>query len=64
MIKNDIKKGKITEDDGKKKETDVMSRISSTTNLKDAKDCDLIIEAIAENMDLKINFYKNLGEYR
>ena len=61
MISKDVQKGKITEADGKKVQSDTMSRFSTSTNLNDAKDCDLVIEAIAENIDLKVNFYKNLG---
>lgn len=35
-----------------------MSRIKTTTKLADAHDCDLIIEAIVENRDIKVDFYK------
>ena len=38
-----------------------MSRITTTTNIGDAKDCDLMVEAIIENMDIKLKFYKDLG---
>jgi len=62
VIAKDVTKGKYkTEAEGKAEYDKIMSRITTTTDLKDAKDCDLIIEAIAENMDLKVNFYKNLG---
>ena len=62
VIAKDVTKGKYkSEAEGKAAYDEIMSRIKTTTDLKEAKDCDLIIEAIAENMDLKINFYKNLG---
>ena len=38
-----------------------MSRIQPTIQLKDSHDCDLVIEAIPENMQLKIKLYKELG---
>ncbi len=62
VISKDVAKGKYTEEVGKAEFNKVMTRISTSTKLEDAKDCDLIIEAIAENMDLKVNFYKNLGK--
>ena len=63
MVAKDVQKGKLSEADGKKTVSDVLARFSTSTNMKDAEDCDLIIEAIAENMDLKISFYKNLGSF-
>jgi 3-hydroxyacyl-CoA dehydrogenase len=39
----------------------IMSRIKTSTKLSDAYSCDLIIEAIAENMDIKVDFYTKLG---
>ena len=62
VIGKDVQKGKYkSEEEGKKVYDTIMKNIIPTTSLADAKDCDLIIEAIAENMDLKLNFYKNLG---
>lgn len=53
-----VKKEKISEDDKAK----VLSRICTSLNMDDLKDCDLIIEAIAENMDLKKSIFKELDE--
>ena len=39
---------------------EVMSRIKTSTDLAAARDCDLIIEAIIENEDIKNAFYKVL----
>lgn len=36
---------------------ETMSRIKTTTRIADAHDCDLIIEAIIENKDIKVDFY-------
>jgi len=51
-----IEKGKT---DAKHK-ADVLSRIKGTTNLKDLADCDIICEAVIENLDIKKQVYKEL----
>ena len=50
-------KGKISEDEVNK----ILSRIHTTIDLdKSAKDVDLVIEAIPENLELKQNIFRNL----
>ena len=61
MLEKEASKNKIGAAEVKPKYDEIMSRISTTTSLADAKDCDLIIEAIVEKMDVKVNFYKTLG---
>lgn len=39
---------------------EIISRISKTSNLEDAKDCDLIVEAIAEDMGIKKDLFGRL----
>ena len=39
-----------------------LARIRPTTNVKDLKDCDLIIEAIIENMDAKLALFGALDD--
>jgi len=51
-----IEKGKATEAD----KSSLLGRISTTTRLEDFKDCDLVIEAIPENVELKIAAFKTL----
>jgi 3-hydroxybutyryl-CoA dehydrogenase len=51
-----IERGKVTEE--QKKAT--LDKIKGTVNLKDLKDCDLIIEAIIENIDIKKKVFKEL----
>jgi 3-hydroxybutyryl-CoA dehydrogenase len=41
---------------------EVMGRIQGTTDPKDFKDCDLIVEAIIENLELKKEMFKQLDE--
>ncbi|MGG7059272.1 3-hydroxybutyryl-CoA dehydrogenase [Clostridium tertium] len=51
-----VSKGKITEED---KEV-ILSRISGTTDLALAEDCDLVIEAAVENMEIKKSIFAEL----
>ncbi|MBU3206344.1 3-hydroxybutyryl-CoA dehydrogenase [Clostridium algidicarnis] len=53
-----VTKGKITEDD---KET-ILSRISGTTDMNLAEDCDLVVEAAIENMEIKKQIFKELDK--
>jgi len=51
-----VTKGTISEDD----KTDIMSRISTATDISGVRDADLVIEAIPEILELKINTFKEL----
>ncbi len=51
-----VKKGKLDEA-GKKA---VIDKIKGTTSINDLADCDMVIEAIIENLDEKIKLYKQL----
>lgn len=53
-----VKKEKITRED---KES-ILGKVDITTEYEDLKDCDLIVEAIAEDMDLKKETFKKLDE--
>ena len=61
VIARSVKKGDLTESQGNEKIQEVIANITPTIDMNAAKNCDLIVEAIAENMDLKIDFYKKLG---
>jgi 3-hydroxybutyryl-CoA dehydrogenase len=41
---------------------EVMGRITGTTDVKDFKDCDLVVEAAIENLELKKQVFKQLDE--
>jgi 3-hydroxyacyl-CoA dehydrogenase len=56
------KKGDISEEEAKQKVAKTMGLITPTTNKEDLVDCDLIIEAIVENVDVKKKFYAELGQ--
>jgi 3-hydroxybutyryl-CoA dehydrogenase len=56
FLGKDIEKGKITHEEGEA----TLKRLKGTTNLQDFADCDLVIEAIIENMDEKRKLYSAL----
>jgi 3-hydroxybutyryl-CoA dehydrogenase len=41
---------------------DLLAQITASTKLEDFKDCDIVIEAIAENVDLKIKVFAQLDQ--
>lgn len=51
-----VKKEKLSED-GKK---DLLSKITLSTDLENFKDCDFVVEAVTENLNVKINIFKEL----
>ncbi len=51
-----VEKGKLTED----ARTETLARISGTTSLADLGDCDLIIEAVAEDLAIKKAIFAEL----
>ncbi|EKD38435.1 MAG: bifunctional 3-hydroxyacyl-CoA dehydrogenase/enoyl-CoA hydratase/isomerase family protein [uncultured bacterium] len=53
-----VAKGKMSQQDMDQ----VAGRISGTANYKDLANCDLIIEAAVEKMDLKIQIFKDLDK--
>jgi 3-hydroxyacyl-CoA dehydrogenase len=62
VIARNVKKGVYDEGAGKAEFNKVMSCIDTTTDMNDLKDCDLIIEAVAENMDLKKKIFADFGK--
>jgi 3-hydroxybutyryl-CoA dehydrogenase len=53
-----VQKERITAKD----KDEIMGRIQGTTDPKDFKDCDLVVEAIIENLDLKKDLFQKLDE--
>jgi 3-hydroxybutyryl-CoA dehydrogenase len=51
-----VKKETITED----QKNEILSRIKTTTDLGDLKDCSLIVEAATENFDIKKQIFEKL----
>ncbi|MCD4656841.1 MAG: 3-hydroxybutyryl-CoA dehydrogenase [Planctomycetes bacterium] len=40
----------------------IMNRFSTSTNLDDTMDCDFVVEAVTENLAIKLEVHKKLGE--
>lgn len=55
-LERSVKKEKITED----QKNEILGRVKPSTDLNDAKDCDLIIEAAVENMEIKKKIFAEL----
>ncbi len=53
-----IKKERMSE----AQKTELLSKITTTTEMSGLKDCDCVIEAATENVDLKLKIFKNLDE--
>ena len=58
VLDKNIKKGKITEEDKEK----TLARVHATADMHDMADCDLIIEAALEVLEVKSNIFKQLDE--
>lgn len=61
IVKNwdkDVTKGKITEQD----KANFLGNIKVSTDNNDFKDCDLVIEVIVENIDVKKKVFKELND--
>ena len=58
FLTKSVDKGKISQQD----KDSALARIKGTTNTKDFSDCDLMIEAAIENMDLKKRIFAELDK--
>lgn len=57
-LEKKVTKSKITAE----QKAEMLTRISFTTELKDAADCDLVVEAAIEVLDIKKSIFKELDE--
>jgi 3-hydroxybutyryl-CoA dehydrogenase len=58
LLTKDISKGKISEE----QKAATLDNIISSTDLKDAADCDIVIEAIVEDISIKGKVFKSLDD--
>ncbi len=58
QLDRDIQKGRRTEEE----KAALLSRIEASTNLEDAKDVQLVIEAATENKEIKLEIFRRLDE--
>lgn len=57
-LSRNVSKGRISEEDKK----EIQSRIQVSTDLQDAKDADIVIEAATEKMDIKTMIFKTIDQ--
>ena len=57
-LSRNVEKGRMTEDE----KSQIIGRIQSSLDLKDAHDVDIVIEAAVENMEIKSTIFKTLDE--
>lgn len=55
-LEKKVSKGKLKEEE----KVEILKKLSATIDLKEAMDCDLVIEAITENIDIKKKLFKEL----
>ncbi len=53
-----VEKGKMEQDAA----DEILGRIQGTLDLEDFADCDLVVEAVTEDLDLKLDIWKKLDE--
>jgi 3-hydroxyacyl-CoA dehydrogenase len=56
-----VEKGKMTEEEAAGWSSQTRARITGTLSIADLADCDLIVEAIVEDLDVKNRLFKELG---
>ena len=56
LLGKSVEKGKIEQADADA----ILGRINTTTDLNDFADCDLVIEAVTENLETKLKIWKQL----
>ena len=61
MAEKAVKKGKATAEDAEKQSQESFARIHGSLERKDLADCDLVVEAIVENLDVKKQLFSELG---
>lgn len=55
-LSRSVTKGKLTEE----AKTEILTRITGTVDLNEAADCDLVVEAAVENMEIKKKIFADL----
>ncbi|HPF15870.1 MAG TPA: 3-hydroxyacyl-CoA dehydrogenase NAD-binding domain-containing protein, partial [Planctomycetota bacterium] len=57
-----VEKGKMTEDQAAEWVRTTRAQIHGSTDMADLKDCDLVVEAIIENLEIKKSLFGELGQ--
>ena len=59
QLARNVEKGKLSAE----AKPSIMKRLAPSSELKDAATCDLVIEAVIENMDVKAKVFRELDQY-
>lgn len=62
LAERSVKDGKATAEQAQAKSAETRARISGATERKALADCDLVVEAIVENLDVKKQLFGELGK--
>jgi 3-hydroxyacyl-CoA dehydrogenase len=61
LAQKNVEKGKMSEDDAKAWATEAFGRVQGTLDKNDLADCDLVVEAIVEDLDVKKSLFAELN---
>ncbi len=61
LAQKGVEKGKLTEDQAKAQVTETRARITGSLDKADLADCDLVVEAIVEDLDIKKTLFAELN---
>lgn len=61
MLAKQVAKGTITQEDAEVESSRIVANLKYDTRIESVHDCDLVVEAIVEDMRIKIPFWKQLG---
>ena len=59
LLTRNVEKERMTE----KEKNDTANRLTTSSDIKDVKSCDIVIEAIVENMEVKTKVFSELDEH-
>jgi len=62
VAEKEVKTGKVDAPKAKAKVEGVLGKIKASGDVSSLKDCDIIVEAIIENLDIKKKFFGDLGK--
>lgn len=61
MLSKRVKNGSLTAADAEDRKAEIVARISYASSRDALYNCDIVIEAITENPEIKLPFYEELG---